>query len=170
MISQLRSRKSIRKYKNTPLDPQIMDLLKEAVLLSPSSRGINPWEFIFITDPQLLSTLSKAKMHGSGFLAKAPLAIVVCGKESSSDVWVEDCSIASIIAHLTAHSIGLGSCWIQIRNRNHNANTTSESFIREVLQIPSDIRVESIIAIGFPDEDTQVNGKPDYSKIHLNRF
>ena len=52
-----------------------------------------------------------------------------------SDVWIEDCSIAAIIVHLAAESLGLGSCWIQVRNRQHNAETTSEDYVRDVLGI-----------------------------------
>jgi nitroreductase len=63
---------------------------------------------------------------------------------------VEDCSIAAIVAHLTAHSLGLGSCWIQIRNRAHSIEKTAEKHVQELLGIPSDLRVESIISIGFP--------------------
>ena len=126
MIEILRSRRSIRKYEKRPIDERSLETLKEALLRCPSSRGINPWTFIFVDEVDLLAGLSKAKEHGSGFLKNAALAIVVCGDESESDVWVEDCSIAAIVAHLTAHSLGLGSCWIQIRNRAHSTEKTAE--------------------------------------------
>lgn len=172
MIEKLRSRRSVRKFKSIPLEQQTIDLLKEAVLRSPSSRGINPWEFIFVTKPEKLASLSKSKEHGSGFLNHAALAIVICGDENKTDVWIEDCSIASTIALLTAHSIGLGSCWIQIRNRKHNNETTSESYIRNILNIPLHYRVESIIAIGYPDETPLPIDKNilDFNKIHENSF
>ena len=108
MIEILRSRRSIRKYEKRPIDERSLEILKEALLRCPSSRGINPWTFIFVDEVDLLAELSQAKEHGSGFLKNAALAIVVCGDESESDVWVEDCSIAAIVAHLTAHSLGSG--------------------------------------------------------------
>jgi Nitroreductase len=170
MIDLLRTRRSVRKYKKTPIDPKQIDLLKEALLRSPSSRGIDPWEFVFVEDPALLEKLSRAKQHGSEFLKDAKLGIVVCADESKSDVWVEDCAIASILAQMTAHSLGLGSCWIQIRLRNHNETTTSESYIQRLLGIPEKIKVAAIISIGHPDEIKRPisSNKLDYRRIRFN--
>ena len=53
---------------------------------------------------------------------------------------------------LTAQALGLGSCWVQIRNREHAEDISSEAYIREVLGIPADLRVLSIIAVGYPAE------------------
>jgi nitroreductase len=172
MIEILRSRRSVRKYEKRPIDKSSLETLKEALLRCPSSRGINPWLFIFVDEADLLAGLSKAKEHGSGFLKNAALAIVVCGDEAVSDVWVEDCSIAAVVAHLTAHSLGLGSCWIQIRNRAYSSEKTSEQVVRELLGIPSHLRVESIISIGFSGETkTPVpSEKLRYEKIKYNRY
>jgi nitroreductase len=172
MIALFRNRRSIRKYKPIRLDQQIIDSFKEALLRSPSSRGINPWEFIFITRPEQLTVLSKAKMHGSSFLCGAPLAIVICGDEKKSDVWIEDCSIASIFVQLTAHALGLGSCWIQIRNRKHTETVSSEEFVQSQLCIPQHIRVESIISIGIPDEvlESHSENTLEFGKIHCDKF
>lgn len=172
MLSLLQARRSIRKYTAQPLEPQVVEVLKETVLRAPSSRGINPWEFIFVDDRQLLTCLSSAKEHGAEFLAQAALGIVVCGDARQSDVWVEDCSIAAMLAQLVAQSLGLGSCWIQIRNRQHDVATTSEVYIREVLNLPDFINVEAIISIGYPAETKRPipASKLQYQKIHQNRW
>lgn len=172
MIDILRNRRSIRKYVPESLDKKLIDFIAEALLRSPSSRNINPWEFIQVDDSAILKKLSRAKAHGSNFLENAPLGIVVCGDETKSDVWVEDCSIASIIAQLQSHSLGLGSCWIQIRNRHHNSEISAEKYIQNLLKIPSHLRVESIIAIGIPDEKKQPLSKEklDYGKLHKNLY
>jgi len=172
MIGLLRKRRSIRVFEDRPVDPGDVAVITEALLRSPSSRGIDPWEFIVVDDRELLKNLSRAKMHGSSFLAGAPLGIVICADTTKSDVWIEDCSIASIIAQLTAHSLGLGSCWVQIRNRMHDRETTSENFIRSLLSIPDHVAVLSIIAIGHPAERRR--GKSarflDRSKLRHNRY
>lgn len=172
MLNLLRTRRSVRIFQNKPVDNQLLDIVKESLLRSPSSRNINPWEFIFVTDNLLISKLSESKEHGSEFLKGAPLAIVVCGDENKSDVWIEDCSIASIIVQLTAHSLGLGSCWVQIRNRKHNEKISSQEYIQNLLGIPSHIRIDSIIALGWPNE--QKNSIPfeklDFSKIKYNGY
>lgn len=152
MIELLRQRRSVRRFENRPIEPEKIALLKEAVLRSPSSRNFDPWEFIFVDDKRLLDKLSKSKPHGAAFLKGAALGIVVCAEEAKSDVWVEDCSIASILAQLTAQSLGLGNCWVQIRKRFYEEGTPSEDYIREVLNIPDTICVESIIGIGYPAE------------------
>ena len=148
----IEKRRSIRRFTSEPLERRQIAQLAEAALRAPSSRGLNPWEFIFVTDRRLLEQLSRAKPHGSSFLARAALGIVVCGNPQVCDVWVEDTAIASIFLHLAAASMGLGSCWIQIRKRNHSDQVSSESFVAGLLQIPASLRVAAIIAVGHPAE------------------
>jgi nitroreductase len=64
MIEILRSRRSIRKYEQRPIDEKSLATLKEALLRCPSSRGINPWTFIFVDKAELLAGLARAKEHG----------------------------------------------------------------------------------------------------------
>ena len=172
MIDILRTRRSIRRYETKPIDPGSLQILKEALLRSPSSRGLNPWTFIFVDKPDLLAQLAKAKEHGASFLKGAALGIVVCADETVSDVWVEDASIASVVAHLTAHSLGLGSCWVQIRNRAHSKAQTAGDYIQTLLGIPAHIKVEAIIAIGYPAETMKPvpHAQLDYGKIRVNGY
>ncbi len=151
MLEILRKRRSIRHFKKERLAQEQIDALREAVLRSPSSRAIKPWKFFFVQDADLIGKLARSKEHGSAFLKDAPLAVVVCGDETMSDVWIEDCSIAAIIVHLAAVSLGLGGCWIQIRNRMHGADTTSEDYVRNILGIAHPLRVLAIVAVGVPD-------------------
>jgi nitroreductase len=172
MIDILRTRRSIRKYDRSAIEPESVKLIEESLLRSPSSRGINPWRFVLVDEPELLERLSEAKEHGSQFLKGAALGIVVCGDETESDVWIEDCSIASIVSQLAAHSLGLGSCWIQIRNRFHSSGRTAEEYIREILAIPEGVKVLSIISIGHPAETKQPvpAERLEHGKIMRNRF
>ena len=151
-LSLVQKRRSIRRYQNKPVEPHKIDLLVESALRSPSSMGSNPWELIIVTDQGLLEKLSKAKQHGSSFLKNAPLAMVVCADPAKSGVWIEDASIVSIFIHLAASSLSLGSCWIQIRERMQDETTSSEAYICRILNIPARMKVEAIIAVGYPDE------------------
>ena len=171
-IDLIRQRRSIRRYTSDVIETEKVELLEEAALRSPSSRGFNPWQFVFVTDPEMLGLLSKAKPHGSSFLKSAPLGIVVCADQEKSDVWVEDASIATIFIQLAAESLGLGSCWIQIRKRQHDNTQTAEAYIAELLNIPSNLKIESMIAIGYPAEKKNPHGKDSLQneKIHINRF
>jgi nitroreductase len=172
MLELLQSRRSIRKFQDEALEPQQIDALKEAVLRSPSSRGRNPWEFIFVDDKRLLKKLSVAKAHGAEFIGDAAMAIVICANPEVCDVWIEDCSIASFIAHITAHSLGLGSCWVQIRLRSRDDGQDSEAYVRETLGIPETLRILSIVAVGKPAQKLRpvAKEKLDWGKIHANRW
>ncbi len=171
-IDLLRSRRSIRKFEDRPVEAEKVDLLVEAVLRSPSSRGGNPWAFVVVTDPAIINRLSTAKPHGASFLANAPLAIVVCADPRKSDVWVEDASIAAIILHLAATDLGLGSCWIQLRNRDYDDSTTAGEFAAEVLGLPADLVVSAILAIGYPAHQPSPHPKASLQrdKVSVNRY
>jgi nitroreductase len=171
-LDLLKKRRSIRRFIDKPVEQATIDLLLEAALRSPSSRSLNPWHFIVVQDRETISRLSQAKPHGATFMKNAPLAIVICAEPERCDVWIEDCSIASIHLHLMATDLGLGSCWVQIRLREHDADTSAEAYIRELLDLPKSMMVESIMAIGYPAEDKQPHPRSTllYERIHQERF
>ena len=167
MIEILRKRRSIRKYTEQPIEADKLHILKEAVLRSPSSKNINPWEFIFVDEPEKIKQLKQCKPHGVTPLNTAPLAVVICADETKNDVWIEDCSIASILLQLTAQSIGLGSCWIQIRNRMHSETVSAEKYIQDLLGIPQNFKVLSIVTVGYPSQTRE--GKP-FNELQLEKI
>lgn len=171
-LDLIRQRRSIRKFTDQEIEGDKIELLKESALRSPSSMGHNPWEFIFVTDRQLLAALSTAKPHGAGFLSGARLGIVVCADPEKSTVWIEDASIATTFIQLAAESLGLGSCWIQIRERMHDDSQPAEAYIAELLNIPSNLKIESMVGIGYPAEQkTPHSGeKLQGDKVFLNRY
>lgn len=172
ILDLLRQRRSIRKYQPTPIEPEKVELLEEALLRAPSSRDLNPWEFVFVTDPELLKAIAGAKPHGAGFVAGAPLAVVIAADPAKCDVWVEDCSIAAILLQLAAESLGLGSCWVQIRLRPHAGGGTAEAYLRGLLGLPDHLVVEAVVALGYPAQAKP--GHPRESlprgRVHRNRY
>lgn len=165
-------RRSIRKYQRKPVGPEKVEMLIEAALRAPSSMGTNPWEFIIVTDQPVLEKLSKAKPHGATFLKNAPMAIVVCADPDKSSVWIEDASIAAIFIHLAAESLDLGSCWIQIRDRMYSETRPAEDYISEILDIPKNLKVEAVIAIGHPDEKKAPRSRESlqYEKVFYGTY
>jgi nitroreductase len=161
ILPLIQKRRSIRKYETKPIEPDKVHALIEAALRSPSSMGSNPWEFVVVDKPDLLEKLSKAKPQGSTFIKNASLGIVVCADPETSSVWIEDASIACTYIQLTAESLGLGSCWIQIRERMHDQTRTAEAYISEVLNIPKKLKVEAMIAIGYPGENKEPHKKEE---------
>ena len=67
-LELLQKRRSIRAYTDKPIEQEKIDQLIEAALRTPTSRGLMPWEFIAVTDDNLIQQLSKAKPHGAGFV------------------------------------------------------------------------------------------------------
>jgi nitroreductase len=172
ILPLIQKRRSIRKYQKRAVEPEKISALVEAALRSPSSMGYNPWEFLVVDDPKLLDKLSSAKPQGSAFIKNAPLGLVVCADPERSSVWVEDASIACTYIQLTAESMGLGSCWIQIRDRMHNQTTPAETYVSEVLGIPKKLKVEAMVALGYPDEQKAPRPREDlpYAKVHHNLY
>jgi len=172
MLEIIYNRRSTRKFSDRRVDEDLIQQLLKAALCSPSSKNGQPWEFVVVDDPELLSQLSLAKPHGACLLKHAPLAVVVSGDKTKSDVWIEDCSIASIIIQLAAEGLNLGSCWVQIHRRFHDDDQTADEFIRELLDIPDHLEVLSIVGIGYKSNDrTALTDKEtDWRKVMRNRY
>ena len=172
ILELLRKRRSIRQFTNQPVASEKVDALIEAAVRTPTSRGRNPWEFIVVTEPELLEQLASAKEHGSAFLAGAPLAIVVAADTTKSDVWTEDCSIAAMVIQLAAEELALGSCWTQIRLRPHSADRSAEQYLQELLGLPASHAVECVVGIGYPAEQKSGHDSATlpFGHVHRNRF
>ena len=167
MLDLLYSRRSIRKYTSQLIEPEKIEKLIEAALLSPTSRNRESWEFVIVTDKSALKQLSVSKPGSASMLAEAPLAIVVCGNPLDSDVWIEDCSIAAILIQLAAHDMGLGSCWIQLRCRMFDEQLSSSEYVKRTLELPDNLEIECIISIGYPGAN---KNKRDKSVLSYNKI
>ncbi|MDP4186249.1 MAG: nitroreductase family protein [Bacteroidota bacterium] len=172
LIELLKNRRSRRRFTDRKIEEEKKDLLIKSVLLSPASKSSNPWEFVVVDDPELLKQLATSKPHGAELVAGASLAFVVLGNPAKSDVWVEDCSIASVLLQLEAEDLGLGSCWVQVRARNHADGYPASEFIKKLLGVPENLEVLSIVAIGYSEEEKKprVFEKLGYEKIHQNKY
>ncbi|MFA5516856.1 MAG: nitroreductase family protein [Desulfuromonadales bacterium] len=172
LLDLLQKRRSVRKYARRAVEPEKVDILLEALLRAPSSRGRRPWEFIVVDEPELLKKLGTAKAHGAAFIADAPLAVVVAGDPERCDVWIEDCAIAAILLQMAAESIGLGSCWVQIRRRQRPDGGSAEDYLKSLLHLPAGQRVLSIVGIGHPADPLPGHARESlpWGKIHRNRF
>ncbi|MDD4921678.1 MAG: nitroreductase family protein [Bacteroidales bacterium] len=172
LLELLRTRRSIRKFKETQISPELVEQLMHAVLMSPASKRSNPWQFIMVDEPEMLLSLSECKKNGSQLVGHAALAVVVVVDPERSDVWIEDASIASFVLHLEAEDLGLGSCWVQIRERRAADGEDSEVVVRRLLGIPENLRVESMIAIGVKDElkNPFDESRLQWEKVHIGKF
>lgn len=165
-------RRSIRKFKTEPLSPEETRRIIEAALFSPTSKNRHSWEFIAVEEKETLSKLSVCKPGSASFVADASLAVVVLGNPLISDAWVEDASIAAINMQLQAEEMDIGSCWVQVRNRNYSDLISSGEYINELLEIPMPLEVLCVIAFGKKEKE-RMPTDPDnlhWEKVHVGKY
>lgn len=172
LLEMLSKRRSIRTYTGESIPKELLEQVIQAGLLSESSRNRRPWELIVVQDKETLAALAECRQGSAQMLKNAGCAIVVVGDESSSDVWIEDCSIAMAHMHLMADTIGLGSCWIQGRLRKVNEGRTTETYVQNLLGIPEQYRLEAILSLGMMEEHPEGKELPDPAceKVHYEKF
>jgi nitroreductase len=165
-------RRSMRKFTGEELSQEDVVCLMKAALMSPASKRSNPWQFIVIDGKETLQKLSCCKKHGAAFVADAAVAIVVTADPLASDVWIEDASVASLMIQLQAEDLGLGSCWVQVRGRSHPSGISAGEYVHEVLDLPLQLQVLSIIAVGHRGMERKAfdDGHLQWEKIHINTY
>jgi len=166
------NRRSIRKYSTQTIEKEkIQEIMKTAVL-SPSGHNGRPYEFIVIDNKDLIKKLAFSKVSGGQFAVEAPLMILVLGKKDSYPTMEDDCAIASTIIQLKAHDLGLGSCWIQIKNKVNEEGTSTIEIIRNLLSIPDLYHINNLISLGYPAEERKAYEDKDANMelVHYNKF
>lgn len=168
----IKVRRSMRKFTEEELTQEQVVTLMKAALMAPTSKRSNSWQFIVVDDKESLKKLSFCKEQASQFIADATLAIVVVADPLVSDVWIEDAAIASIYLQLQAEDIGLGSCWVQVRERLTASGISSGEYVHDILDIPLQLQVLSIIAIGHKGMERKPFNEDNlqWEKIHLNKY
>lgn len=171
ILSIIKERRSIRKFKNQEVTDDIVEKLVEAAIWAPSAGNIQPWEFIIITEPETKKNLSNAA-YKQTFIEQAPVTIVVCANEERSYqrygtrgktlYCLQDTAAAIQNIHLTARSIGLGTCWV---------GAFDEEEVAKIIKTPPAIRPIAIIPIGYPDENPSPRQKrPKEEIVHKEEF
>ncbi|MBQ8222808.1 MAG: nitroreductase family protein [Bacteroidales bacterium] len=171
-IELLKHRRSCRHFTGETIDKESIEYILKAALMSPSGHRLMPWEFIVVDDKEVLKSLSVSKAAGAALLENAAAAIVVIADTTKSDVWVEDCAIASINMQLAAEDLGLGSCWVQIRFRKDAEGKDANDNVKALLNIPEQYYVLSIVALGHKEREAKPfdESKLQWDKIHRGRF
>ncbi len=166
------NRRSIRRYTDQPVDAEAVRLIMEAALMSPSSKSVRPWEFVVVEDKEMLAKLANCKPRYATSIASAPLAIVVTADITKSDAWIEDASIAAMLMQLQAADLGLGSCWVEVRDRYGDDGEPAEDVVRQALNIPDQMGILCIISIGYKNEDRRPidTAKLLWEKVHIGSW
>lgn len=168
--SNILDRVSVRIYKDEPVSDELVSALLHAAMSAPSAVNRQPWEFIVVDDRNLLTRLAEALPYAK-MVAKAPLAIVVCGNPDrfldgvDSDLWEQDLSAASENILLAAHALGLGAVWTCLYPHEERIEP-----VRRILGIDSRIIPFNLIPVGHPEHDHAPMDKWHPDRIHLNRY
>jgi nitroreductase len=157
-------RRSIRKYTDQPISEADLSSLLEAGMAAPSASNRKPWHLVTVTDRDKLKALAEAHPYGK-MLAHAAAAIAVCGDPSISDWWVQDCAAATENILVAASGLNLGAVWLGCHSRPER-----EQAVRDVLGIPADIGVLSLLSIGHPDETKEARTQYDPARVHDNQW
>ena len=162
------ARRSIRAYKDKPVEREKIDCILECACAAPSARNVRPWHFVEITERRTLDALTGAVPNGK-MLAQATLAIVVCGekeKEGSPHPWWEQgCAAAMQNILLASTALGLGSVWLGVLYKDDVSK-----MVHEIVGIPEHIQVMGIAAIGYGAERKPPNGGIDQALVHKERW
>jgi nitroreductase len=169
-LAQLR--RSHRKFTEEEIDAEDVKLILRAALMAPTSKGQRGWQFVVVDDKTDLEKLSDAKEMGGQLIKGASLAVVVLGDPMQNDCWVEDGSIAAISMQYQAEELGLGSCWVQMRGRGLSDGTSADTVIRGILDIPENLNVLCVIAIGHKVEERkpQNEEKLKWENVHVGKY
>jgi nitroreductase len=150
VFEAVQKRKSVRAYEPTPVPVEKLKKVLEAARLAPSAGNAQPWHFIIVMAPDKRKKIARGCRFGR-FLAESPVVIVGCGDQKASPRWhAIDTCIAMENLVLAATGEGLGTCWI---------GTFNEKEIREMLKIPSHLKVVALLALGYSRETLDILGK-----------
>ena len=148
-------RRSIRKFSDRRVPEEVVQRLLEVALGAPSSHNSRSTQLLVVDDPALVAHMADMRDAGSGLLAHAPLAIVVLGDTTKTDLWEINASIAATMLQLAAVDEGLASCWVQVSRRPRVKSTPdgerASDYLRTFLPIPETSEPLCAIALGYSD-------------------
>lgn len=146
-IKTIRERRSIRRYRSDAVDDESLQIILEAGRWAPSASNKQPWHFIVITNTKIREKLANIHPYGR-FMRESPVVIVVLGDPKKHPRYhLADPHQAVQNMLLAAHSLGLATCWMGVRD------TGLEPQFREFIEIPEDFRVICSVSLGHGDQE-----------------
>ncbi|MFH1414039.1 MAG: nitroreductase family protein [Candidatus Omnitrophota bacterium] len=143
-LETLKRRRSVRDYANKTIPREDLRKLVDVARFAPTARGVEPWEFIIITERALLDKLGDLAENGR-FLSGAAACIAVFCKDTK--YYLEDGCAATQNILLAATALGIGSCWVA------GDKKTYCSQVSVILNVPAGFKLVSLISLGYPDSE-----------------
>jgi nitroreductase len=166
VLSLIKTRRSIRKYKGQPISDSDLKKILEAGRWAPSGANLQPWRFIVVQNKVLIKQISKVCYFGpikSRHVGEAATVIIICGdSRSMGNTWEKDCMIAGTNMTLMATALKIGSCWIGAFN---------EDTIRLLVKIPAYLKIIALISLGYASHPVSPPPRlPLEEIVHYNTY
>jgi nitroreductase len=158
-LEAIRKRRSVRKYTGELIPRENLEKIVDAGRLAASGSNHQPWEFIVVTDREMIDELKVA----SNWMEKAA-AIIAVVVDTSSRWWKEDGSAAVENMLIASTALGYGSCWLE------GYTLPREEEFKELLGIPKEKRLLTLVPIGVPAEWPTKEKKSLEEVIHWERY
>ncbi|MHC4500572.1 MAG: nitroreductase family protein [Planctomycetota bacterium] len=160
VIEAIRKRYSCRAYQDRPVEQEKLYSVFEAARLAPSAKNLQDWRFVVVTDRQTRRRLAEAA-NSQMFLENAGTIIVACSNSThvmrcGQPIAPIDVAIALEHIALQAAELGLATCWI---------GSFYPEKVREILDVPADIAVIELMALGYPADQPKVPNREPIQKI-----
>jgi nitroreductase len=163
----IRTRRSIRKFKDKSVSEKLVSQILEAGMHAPSAGNMQTWHFVVIKDQAVKDEIQK--FSPNAHMAKAAsVVIMVCGEtkeEKFSGYWVMDCSAAAQNMLLACHALKLGAVWTAIYPRPERV-----AHFRRHFALPDHIMPLCLINIGYPDQKLPEEDRYKQEKIHYEKW
>ncbi|MDL2258021.1 nitroreductase family protein [Eubacteriales bacterium OttesenSCG-928-K08] len=153
------TRQSIRSFTNQPVDEEQIEAIVRAGMHAPSAHHKRTWRMISVTERKTLDALSELGKYWK-MLKEATLCIATCVyapgiKAEDMELQIHNGAAATQNMLLAAHALGLGAVWLGISPERPAYLPT-----KELLSIPEEARVVSLIAVGHPQEPIPPRREP----------
>lgn len=140
-------RRSIRSYTNQPVEQEKIDRILKAAMQAPSAANQRPWEFVVVTNKELLEKLSDLSPY-SKMVSNAPVAIVLVGRAERmaiKDMWTQDMGACTQNLLLEIVEQGLGGVWLGVAPSEERM-----AYVRDILQLDN-VLPFAIVPFGYSD-------------------
>ncbi len=160
-IQVLKTRRCVRAYTSEPVTRDQIAEIVDCGRLAASAINIQPWEFVAISDQDVLCRIAMATDHGK-FIKDAAACVVVLTRETR--YFLEDGSAATQNMLLAARALGLGACWVAGDKKPY-----AEDICR-IIGAPPGMRLISLVPIGHPAEQPTKEKRPLGDVLHWERY
>ena len=160
-IKVLKSRRSIRNYTSKVVPRNIIEEIVDCGRLAPTAMNDQPWEFIIVTNRELLKQIPPMLGHAE-FISNAAFTVLVFARETNYAI--EDCCAATENLLIAAAAHGLGSCWVAGTKQSYGP------IVAKAFGAPEDRQLISIVSFGYPAEEPQVEKRALAEVIHWEKF